>query len=550
MVKKNVIIMAIFLLVVVLANGPGEGVVFAEEMKFDANETRVVPRESWQFLFNDEEYSFQCLRVLGLAATGAADLGEFVAAVYKVKEGDDESWYNAWYSMGEQVEGLARDFLKKGHKDSAQEAFFRAWNYYGVAGVFLVADYNDPRFQESWQKSRDCFLEGAKLSNGLIQPVEIPFENTTLPGYLCLVDEKTKKRPLLIIQTGLDGTAEELYFVLAVNALKRGYNCLLFEGPGQGRVIRVQKIPFRPDWETVVTPVVDFSLTLPQVDKDRIALAGYSMGGYMAPRAVAYDDRIKACIADGGVYSIFEGVMSLLSPELQKSIEEGQPAEKVEKLIEQEVDDNPPVKQFLAFMLWTFQADSYYDVFEKLKAYTLKDCVDQIQCDMLVVNSNQDKVAGSYEQAKKLYEVLKSPKTYLEFTEAEGAGEHCQMGAVMIMNEKILNWLDERMNPSAPLILPDGREVLPAGTTPTATPTTEHSISPRATAAPIPTPTATQTPTSSLIDSDGDGVADRYDYAPHDPNVQTKDDVKTPGFEAVFAIAGLLAVAYLLRRRG
>jgi len=50
-------------------------------------------------------------------------------------------------------------------------------------------------------------------------------------------------------------------------------------------------------------------------------------------------------------------------------------------------------------------------------------------------------------------------------------------------------------------------------------------------------------------DSDGDGVPDEYDYAPNDPNVQTKEDVKIPGFEAIFAIGSLLAVAYLVLRR-
>jgi alpha-beta hydrolase superfamily lysophospholipase len=71
--------------------------------------------------------------------------------------------------------------------------------------------------------------------------VEIPFEGTTLPAYRCLVDDRKVKRPLLIIQTGFDGTAEELYYTVAVFALARGYNCLLFEGPGQGRVIREQR---------------------------------------------------------------------------------------------------------------------------------------------------------------------------------------------------------------------------------------------------------------------------------------------------------------------
>ena len=66
----------------------------------------------------------------------------------------------------------------------------------------------------------------------------------------------------------------------------------------------------------------------------------------------------------------------------------------------------------------------------------------------------------------------------------------------------------------------------------------------------IATAPPTPTPTPQLEkDLDSDGVPDKYDYAPHDPNVQTKADVKTPGFGALFAIAGILAVAHLLRRR-
>lgn len=66
---------------------------------------------------------------------------------------------------------------------------------------------------------------------------------------------------------------------------------------------------------------------------------------------------------------------------------------------------------------------------------------------------------------------------------------------------------------------------------------------------PYPTPTPVRTPTPSPVDSDGDGVPDQYDYDPYDPDVQTKSDIETPGFEAVFAIAGLLTVSYLLRKR-
>jgi hypothetical protein len=85
-----------------------------------------------------------------------------------------------------------------------------------------------------------------------------------------------KLRSVLIAMTGFDGTAEELYFEIGAAALRRGYHILVFEGPGQGGVLREQDLYFRPDWEKLITPVVDYLLTKPGVDVSRIALIGYS----------------------------------------------------------------------------------------------------------------------------------------------------------------------------------------------------------------------------------------------------------------------------------
>ena len=95
--------------------------------------------------------------------------------------------------------------------------------------------------------------------------------------------KSTIPRPTLIAHGGFDSTLEELYASAVAPALERGYNCLTFEGPGQGGVIRKQNIPFRYDWEKVVKPVVDYALTrTEEVDPNGIALMGISMGGYLA----------------------------------------------------------------------------------------------------------------------------------------------------------------------------------------------------------------------------------------------------------------------------
>ena len=256
-------------------------------------------------VFKDPQYSFQLLRTMGYSSTGGADIGECLSTAYRIKDGDNESWYKEWFRTAKRLEETADRFLSEGHKESAREAYFRASNYYRTAEFFLHTNPKDPRILKTWGKSRECFQKAAKLSKNPIKFVRIPFEKTTLPGYLCLVDNSGKKRPLLIIHSGFDGTAEELYFEIGRLAVERGFNVLLFEGPGQGEVIRVQKIPFRPNWESVVTPVVDFALKFPEVDPERIGLIGFSFGGYLAPRAVAFEHRVKACVADGGVYDFY-----------------------------------------------------------------------------------------------------------------------------------------------------------------------------------------------------------------------------------------------------
>ena len=91
-----------------------------------------------------------------------------------------------------------------------------------------------------------------------------------------------------------------MYFSHAPAAIRRGYNFLCFDGPGQGRNLILDNIPIRPDWENVVRPVVDFALKHPEIDPDRLVLVGWSFGGYLAPQAASGDHRIAALVADPG----------------------------------------------------------------------------------------------------------------------------------------------------------------------------------------------------------------------------------------------------------
>jgi dipeptidyl aminopeptidase/acylaminoacyl peptidase len=394
-----------------------------------------------EFIFKDMQYSFQALRTIGYAVSGGADIGECLKTLYKVKEGDDESWYTEWYNTGQEREKAGDAFLSKGFRISARQEYLRASNYFRNAEFFLRSNPNDLRILFTSRKSRDNFIKWARLADFPVKPIRVPFEGTTLPGYYLQVDRTGKKRPLLIIHSGFDGTAEEVYLETAHFALQRGYNCLIFEGPGQGKVIREQNIPFRPNWETVVSPVVDFALGMKDVDQKRIALMGISLGGYLAPRAVAFERRIKACIANGGIYDFH--AVSRLTPELEKALDTEEGAREIDREIYERMKRNPSIRWTFGNGMFTFHAKTPSEWLRMTRPYTMKGIADRIQCQMLVVDSEEDKdVPG---QARQLYDALTCPKTFLLFTKAEAAEEHCQMGAVLISNQRILDWLDTIM---------------------------------------------------------------------------------------------------------
>ena len=165
---------------------------------------------------------------------------------------------------------------------------------------------------EAFGKETTVFQKAAALIRPPVELVEIPYEGATLPGYCCQVGDSGRSRPTLVCTSGYDSTINKMYVAFA-GALPRGYNVLLFDGPGQGRPLIEQGLVFRLDWENVVTPVVDFALTRPEVNPEKVVLLGWNFGGYLAPRAASGEHRLAACIANTGFWDLFEANKAGLS---------------------------------------------------------------------------------------------------------------------------------------------------------------------------------------------------------------------------------------------
>lgn len=400
-------------------------------------------------VFQDPTFSSQLLRTIGATYYKGADIGECLSTAYRIKEGDFESWYTEWLKTAKRVHKYADDCLAANHKVSAREAYLRASNYYRAA-EFLLISPEDPRIQTTWGSSKECFSNAGKLFSPPIESIEIPYEGTTLPGHFYRLNENSNTdtatpppRPTLIAHGGFDSTLEELYTFAAAPALERGYNCLTFEGPGQGGVIRKQKIPFRYDWEKVVTPVIDYALTRDRdIDPNKIALMGISMGGYLAARAAAFENRISACILYNGVYDGYDAFASGFPQSLRTAVENGN-TNAVNTVIDilSEIDAN--LRFNMKHGMWTTGTNSPFELIQGSKKYTVKGIAQKIKCPTLVLEAEKDDSFPG--QPRMVYDALTCPKKYILFTSEEGAEEHCQSGAPAISNQRIFDWLDETL---------------------------------------------------------------------------------------------------------
>jgi hypothetical protein len=297
-----------------LGISPSPGAAPAADGLFDTKNAQAAGRSA-PHVFRSESFDFQLMRWLSQAPYSGSEIGECFSTAHLIADGDNESWLREWEKTAGRVEGIARACLDRGHRVSAREAFLRATTYYEAA-FFYAAD-SDPRKRELYDHHRHSFQAAGALFDTPFEAVEIPYEGRTLPGYFLRPDDSGDPRPTVMIITGGDGTAERLYFNGGGAAgLRRGYNVLCFEGPGQtGAYLLDNTLTYRYDWEVPTVAALDYLAGRPEVDPDRIAYIGYSWGGYFVPRAAAFEKRIAACVAACLLPDVFTPVVRTMGIE-------------------------------------------------------------------------------------------------------------------------------------------------------------------------------------------------------------------------------------------
>src|SRR5919107_771072 len=397
-------------------------------------------QKTTNLFFDDPLFEDFAVRALSL---DGCPLGEVSATTSRIEEGDRDGWYEQWTATADRVAALGDESARAGHTVSARDAYLRASSYYRTAYLPLYGSPVDARLVEAFDKETTVFRKAAALGNPRGGPVEIPNEKPPLPGSFCRVDDSRRPRPTLVCTNGYDSTINEMYVTFAT-ALPRGYNLLVFDGPGQGQPLIEQGIVFRPDWENVVTPVVEFALTRPEVDPEKVVLLGWSFGGYLAPRAASGEHRLAACIADPGFWDLFEANkagLSSLPKETFNKLPDVDPS--VLEPFMEKIRSDPKLRwSIIQRNFWVHGVDSLLEFLKVSKDYSLKEAAAQIHCPTLLGWSESDPLSWN---AERIYDSLTCPGELVRFMNAEGAGDHCEVRARQLFDQRAFDWLDETL---------------------------------------------------------------------------------------------------------
>lgn len=383
-------------------------------------------------------FDFEALRCLGVASMGGAGVGECLAAVGRVRRNDTESWTREFATLAERLATAATTSLATRDAASAGEQFMRASTYYRVATFYLPPA--DPRLRIYRRQSRDSFRRALALRAPHAEAIAIPFEGSTLPGYF--VSAGNEPRPTLLVLGGFDSSAEELMQWIGLSCAQRGWNALVFEGPGQpGAMDGNPGLVFRPDYEAPVGAVVDHVLGRRDVDPQRIALLGYSFGGYLAPRAAARDPRIHAVIANTIGVDI-AAAMRMAIPSLFWKLPEGFVDTTFTALSRVSVT----LRFFLERAREAFGVQTPSQFLKVWEPYNLWSVRDELRAPLLVVMT-EDEIAEApralIEDTLEFLQGLPAPATFRVFTRATGGSAHCQLDSPELLPPLLFPWLND-----------------------------------------------------------------------------------------------------------
>jgi dipeptidyl aminopeptidase/acylaminoacyl peptidase len=365
--------------------------------------------------------------VKGMVPYAAAAMAEIDAIrlrlVARQGEADpDRAWKEEWAKEADRVAAYGDKADAEGRRITAGNQYMRAGNYYYSAERFI------PPGEEKlamYRRALHCYQGAMTRLYPEIERVEVPYENgLTLPAYF-VKGKGDGRRPTLVLFDGMDNAKEMSVIFAGLDLAKRGINVLAIDGPGQSEPLRLRNIPSRYDYEAAGIPAYDYVAARPEVDPKRVAVGGYSFGGYHAPRICAFERRYAACVAFGAMHwSIYDWVAGNKTALA--------------------VDPRTSSTSIFQFR-WVVGAPDNETALEWAKKFTLEGVAEKVECPTLILHGENDRIVP-VDAAKTLYEHIGAKHKELRiFTAEEGGAEHCQVDHRQLGVDYIGDWLLKNM---------------------------------------------------------------------------------------------------------
>lgn len=261
-------------------------------------------------------------------------------------------WCSEWEKEGDEVYKKGEEALKEGYKTKAKSLFHEATACYHIGQHIFFIDSNQK--EKAQEKARISYKRAINLYDEKEKPilVEIPFNGIKIPGYLRLSDVHNK--PLVIFVNGMDNIKEAEGHAQGTIYKQNGLNFFTFDGPGQGELWKDMKFDSK-EYHKAVSAIIDWFMNHKQygIDLDKIALAGFSLGGYLAPMSAAYDKRVKCTVGNSGLVFIggLTGLMKL-NPIWQRGVTYMTGCETLEQAVNKfnwDIEDSPNLQVPLLF---------------------------------------------------------------------------------------------------------------------------------------------------------------------------------------------------------
>ncbi len=356
--------------------------------------------------FTDDDFHATARTVIGRAGYGACDIGVALTTLARITDGGAQSWYAAWTDTAQNLRSQAVAASSAGLMETASRYFLAASDAFGRAPAFVDAVPDDPVL-------------------------------LAMPGYLLRPDDGGAARPTIIVTNGSDGSLSALWGSIVEAGLSRGWNVAVFDGPGQQSMLFEKDVPFRPDWEAVLTPVVDRFAARDDVDESALFSYAISQGGFWMPRALAFEHRSVAAVADGGVMDVSRSWFAYLPKELIDVFDSGNST-----LFDQYMGEGTPdpvVQRVYDFRARPFGSGlTPFALYTDVSRYRLQDVVAQITTPMLVTDPDDEDFWPG--QSKELFDALPSEKELAPYWRDDGANHHCEPLARSVVGLRMMDF--------------------------------------------------------------------------------------------------------------